>query len=59
MSDPDSPILVPDARVLEMRKSGSSWADIERALGLNRQQARYAYQKAKRIERRKLRRGQD
>jgi hypothetical protein len=46
-----------DARVAQMRKDGAAWADIERAFGITRQQARYAYQKAKRVERRAERRG--
>lgn len=41
-----------DARVLAMREAGAAWLDIQRAFGLTRQQARYAYQRAKREERR-------
>jgi transcriptional regulator len=46
-----------DRRVLALRENGASWLDIQRALGLTRQQARYAYQRAKREERRAQRRG--
>jgi transcriptional regulator len=43
-------------RVAEMRDAGASWQEIARAFDLTRQQARYAYQVAKREERRKARR---
>lgn len=46
-----------DARVARMREDGAGWAEIERVFGITRQQARYAYQKAKRVERRAERRG--
>ncbi|GAC1509721.1 MAG: hypothetical protein NVS2B16_08740 [Chloroflexota bacterium] len=39
-------------QILEMRERGSSWQQIEQAFDLTRQQARYAYQLAKRAERR-------
>lgn len=45
-----------DTRVAAMRDGGATWAEIERAFGISRQQARYAYQKAKRVERRAARR---
>lgn len=45
-----------DAQVLKMREDGVSWLDIARALNLTRQQARYAYQRAKREVRRSARR---
>jgi transcriptional regulator len=45
-----------DAQVLKMREDGASWLDIARALNLTRQQARYAYQRAKREVRRSARR---
>jgi transcriptional regulator len=45
-----------DAEVLKMRDAGSSWLDIARALGLTRQQARYAYQRARREVRRSAKR---
>ena len=51
MSEPSSSQET-DARVLAMRDAGASWLDIQRELGLTRQQARYAYQRAKREERR-------
>jgi transcriptional regulator len=44
-----------DALVLKMREEGVSWLDIARALNLTRQQARYAYQRAKREVRRSRR----
>ncbi len=46
-----------DARVLAMRNAGASWLDIQRELNLTRQRARYAYQRAKREERRDQRKG--
>jgi transcriptional regulator len=42
----------PDDRVLVMREAGASWLEIQRAFGLTRQQARYAYQRARREKRR-------
>ena len=45
-----------DARIAKMRDDGMGWAEIERTFGISRQQARYAYQKAKRVERRAARR---
>jgi hypothetical protein len=41
-----------EARVLALRDSGASWLEIQQSLGLTRQQARYAYQRAKREQRR-------
>jgi hypothetical protein len=54
--DSKPPAAEIDARVLALRDSGTSWLDIQRELGLNRQQARYAYQRAKRERRRAERR---
>lgn len=45
-----------DREVLRLREGGASWLEISQALGLTRQQARYAYQRAKRVERRAERR---
>lgn len=45
-----------ETRIARLREDGASWADIERAFNITRQQARYAYQKAKRAERRAARR---
>jgi transcriptional regulator len=47
-----------ETRVLQLRESGVTWLDIQRELGVTRQQARYAYQRAKREERRKAKRAQ-
>jgi hypothetical protein len=44
-----------DARVLQMREAGASWLEIQQAFGLSRQQARYAYQRARREQRRSAR----
>ena len=41
-----------EARVLAMRGDGAPWLEIQRSLGLTRQQARHAYQRALREERR-------
>lgn len=41
-----------NARILDMRRAGASWQEIGRTFDLTRQQARYAYQLAKRAERR-------
>jgi CRISPR/Cas system CSM-associated protein Csm2 small subunit len=46
-----------DREVLRLREGGASWLAIQQQFGLTRQQARYAYQKAKREERRAERRG--
>jgi len=45
-----------ERRVFEMRGKGAPWVEIQRDLGLTRQQARYAYQRALRAERRKAKR---
>lgn len=45
-----------EAQVVAMRERGASWKEIEAAFGLTRQQARYAFQKGKREERRAQRR---
>ena len=42
-----------DREVLRLREGGASWLEISQALGLTRQQARYAYQLGKRAERRR------
>lgn len=41
-----------DHEVLRLRENGATWLEIQRAMSLTRQQARHAYQKAKRQERR-------
>jgi len=41
-----------DARIAALRDSGVEWHEIRASFGLTRQQARYAYQRAKREERR-------
>jgi hypothetical protein len=43
-------------RILAMRDGGAAWSEVEAAFTLTRQQARYAYQKAKREARRRNRR---
>ncbi len=45
-----------DTRIVDMRDGGATWKEIEGAFGLTRQQARYAYQRGKRVERRKAKR---
>ena len=45
-----------ERQALALRESGASWLEIGQQLGLTRQQARYAYQRAKREERRRDRR---
>ena len=45
-----------NARIVAMREGGASWQEIERTFGMTRQQARYAYQVGKRVERRAARR---
>jgi transcriptional regulator len=47
-----------DREVMRLRESGVSWQEIGQRLGLTRQQARYAYQRAQREERRRARRSQ-
>ena len=44
-----------DERIARMRDEGASWLQIQREFDLSRQQARYAYQRGKREERRSLR----
>lgn len=44
------------AHVVELRDGGRAWSEIQQALGMTRQQARYAYQLGKRAERRQARR---
>jgi len=44
-----------DARIAALRDSGATWHEIGTSFGLTRQQARYAYQRAKREERRERR----
>jgi hypothetical protein len=67
MSDetrPDTPIEPPapgrdaaqDERIANLRDQGASWLEIQREFDLTRQQARYAYQRGKREERRSRRR---
>ncbi len=41
-----------DARIAKLRDGGATWHEIQATFGLTRQQARYAYQRAKREERR-------
>lgn len=57
-SSPDGQNLSLDKerRAYEMRGNGASWEEIGRELDLTRQQARYAYQRALRAERRKAKR---
>lgn len=43
-------------RIVEMRDNGATWLQIQEAFTLTRQQARYAYQLGKRVERRAKRR---
>jgi hypothetical protein len=45
-----------DARIVDMRDHGIAWKAIQETFGLTRQQARYAYQRGKRVERRAARR---
>jgi hypothetical protein len=45
-----------DHKVVEMRDGGASWLEIQEVFQLTRQQARYAYQRGKRVERRQSRR---
>ncbi|HEX6509857.1 MAG TPA: hypothetical protein VF221_19705 [Chloroflexota bacterium] len=47
-----------DGRIVRMRDVGASWLEVQQAFGLSRQQARYAYQRGKREERRAQRRSQ-
>jgi hypothetical protein len=44
-----------DERIARMRDEGASWLQIQQAFDLTRQQARYAYQRGKREERRSQR----
>jgi hypothetical protein len=41
-----------DDRIAHMRDSGATWLEIQQAFTLTRQQARYAYQRGKREQRR-------
>jgi hypothetical protein len=54
MSSNDRPEDVEDRdrQVLRLRENGASWLEIQQTFGLTRQQARYAYQRALREERR-------
>ncbi len=45
-----------DARIAQLRDGGATWLEIQREFDLTRQQARYAYQRGKREERRSQRR---
>lgn len=45
-----------DERIAQMRDGGASWLEIQQAFALTRQQARYAYQRGKREQRRSQRR---
>jgi hypothetical protein len=45
-----------DERIARLRDEGASWLQIQQAFQLTRQQARYAYQRGKREERRAQRR---
>jgi hypothetical protein len=45
-----------DLEVCALRDAGASWKEIQQRFGLTRQQARYAYQRGKREERRAARR---
>jgi predicted transcriptional regulator len=45
-----------EAEIVARRDAGVSWQDIEKEFGLTRQQARYGYQRGKRVERRAARR---
>jgi hypothetical protein len=45
-----------DHKVVAMRDGGASWLEIQEVFQLTRQQARYAYQRGKRVERRQSRR---
>ena len=47
------------ARIVIMRDGGAAWIEIQKAFGLTRQQARYAYQLGKRAERRRGRKNVD
>lgn len=51
-NDPPSGTEEREREVLRLRKNGASWLEIQQAFGLTRQQARYAYQRALRQERR-------
>jgi hypothetical protein len=48
-----------NAQIVKLRDAGASWKEIQQTFGLSRQQARYAYQLGKRVERRNARRGRD
>jgi hypothetical protein len=45
-----------DARIAQRRDKGATWLEIQQEFNLTRQQARYAYQRGKREERRARRR---
>jgi DNA-binding CsgD family transcriptional regulator len=45
-----------EREVLRLRENGASWLEIQQQFGLTRQQARYAYQRARRVQRRAARR---
>lgn len=45
-----------DAEIVARRDAGVSWKEIEQEFGLTRQQARYGYQRGKRVVRRAARR---
>ncbi|HLJ66889.1 MAG TPA: hypothetical protein VKX16_05980 [Chloroflexota bacterium] len=45
-----------EASIVAARDGGAAWSGIERQFGLTRQQARHAYQRGKRTERRAARR---
>jgi hypothetical protein len=45
-----------DARIAQRRDEGVTWLEIQQEFNLTRQQARYAYQRGKREERRAQRR---
>jgi len=45
-----------DGKIAQRRDEGATWLEIQREFDLTRQQARYAYQRGKREERRAQRR---
>lgn len=47
---------VQDERIAHRRDAGATWLEIQQEFNLTRQQARYAYQRGKREERRAQRR---
>jgi hypothetical protein len=45
-----------ETQICALRDAGATWKEIQERFGLTRQQARYAYQRGKRTERRAARR---